>query len=475
MIELKNLSFSYENTNEARGQLRGIDLHVKKGELVIISGKSGCGKTTLTRVLNGLCPGFYPGKIDGEYILDKEDALKMPIHRLGTMVGSVFQDPRSQFFATNTTDEIVLGMENVPLKREVMQERMNAVCKQMDIERLADRRIFPLSSGEKQLVAIASVCAMEPKVIVLDEPSANLDSEAMVRLGALLYRLKTAGHTIILSEHRFHYVRDSFDRLVFMEDGAIVSVYNREEALSLQAEQMASMGLRPFDAPTFRVGGAYRQDQDDTLQVSAITCILDGRQILDEVNFTAKNGKILAIAGPNGTGKSTLCRIITGLYRATGTVSLNDELLKRKRRTKEAFFVQQDSDYQLYAPTVLDEFFLGRKETEDRKETSLSLLSEMGLSDFSERHPASLSGGQKQRLLLALAAASERRLLVFDEPTSGLDGFNMRMTIKLLKRLAERGCCILLITHDMELIAEAADNVLYLEKGKVRYHRNIQR
>ena len=171
MIELKNLSFSYENSSEAKGQLRGIDLHVKKGELVILSGRSGCGKTTLTRILNGLCPGFYPGKLEGGYSLDGEDALKMPIHRLGTMVGSVFQDPRSQFFATNTTDEIVLGMENIPLERPVMQERLNTVCKQKNIERLIDRRIFPLSSGEKQLIAIASVCAMEPKVIVLDEPS----------------------------------------------------------------------------------------------------------------------------------------------------------------------------------------------------------------------------------------------------------------------------------------------------------------
>ena len=117
MIELKNLSFSYENSSEAKGQLRGIDLHVKKGELVILSGRSGCGKTTLTRILNGLCPGFYPGKLEGGYSLDGEDALKMPIHRLGTMVGSVFQDPRSQFFATNTTDEIVLGMENIQIGR----------------------------------------------------------------------------------------------------------------------------------------------------------------------------------------------------------------------------------------------------------------------------------------------------------------------------------------------------------------------
>lgn len=475
MIELKNLSFSYENSNEAKGQLSGIDLQVKKGELVILSGRSGCGKTTLTRILNGLCPGFYPGKLAGGYFLDGEDALKMPIHRLGTMVGSVFQDPRSQFFATNTTDEIVLGMENIPLERHIMQERLNAVCKQLNIERLIDRRIFPLSNGEKQLVAIASVCAMAPKVIVLDEPSANLDSEATVRLGALLCRLKMAGHTIILSEHRFHYVRDAFDRLVFMADGAIAVIYEREEALSLTAEQMVSMGLRPFDAPTFRVGGAYRQSQDDILQVSAISCMRGSRQILKAVSLSARRREILAIAGPNGAGKSSLCRVITGLYRAAGTVSLHDELLKRKRRTKASFFVQQDSDYQLYAPTVLDEFFLGRKETAARQAISLSLLSEMGLSDFSDHHPASLSGGQKQRLLLALAAASERRLLVFDEPTSGLDGFNLHTTIQLLKRLAEGGRCILLITHDLELIAEAADSVLYLENGIVRYHRTIQR
>ena len=475
MIELKNLSFTYENSNEAKGQLRSIDLHVKKGEFVILSGRSGCGKTTLTRILNGLCPGFYPGKTAGGYFLNGEDALQMPVHRLGTMVGSVFQNPRSQFSATNTTDEIVLGMENIPLDRTVMQVRLKAVCKQMDIEHLIERKIFPLSSGEKQLVAIASIYAMAPNVIVLDEPSANLDSEATVRLGALLYRLKLEGHTIILSEHRFHYVRDSFDRLVFMEEGTISAVYDREAALSLTAKQMLSMGLRPFAPPPFRVGGAYLQNQHNVLQVSAISCMLDNKQILEAVSFAAQSGKILAIAGPNGAGKSTLCRIITGLYRAMGVVSFDGEILKRKRRTQKSFFVQQDSDYQLYAPTVLDEFSLGRKSTVKLRETALSQLRKMGLESFTQRHPASLSGGQKQRLLLALAAASGRKLLVFDEPTSGLDGFNMHLTVNLLKQLAGEGRCILLITHDIELIAEAADSVLYIEGGKLRYHRNVLR
>ena len=475
MIELNHISFTYENSREGDSQLRHIDLQINKGELVILAGTSGCGKTTLTRVLNGLCPQFYPGKLTGGYRLDGQDVLKMPIHQLGTIVGSVFQDPRSQFFTTNTTDEIALGMENIPLERREMHERIKAVCAQMNMARLLNRRIFPLSSGEKQLVAIASVCAMGPKVIVLDEPSANLDSSAMVRLGALLYRLKEAGHTIVLSEHRFHYVRDSFDRLVVMENGAISAIYSREEALALSSDQLSGMGLRPFNAPSFQVGGAFRSNPEDALQVSEITCMLNGRQILDEVSFSAQSGKILAIAGPNGAGKSTLCRTVTGLYRAMGAVQIDGEYLKRKRRTQHSFFVQQDSDYQLYAPSVLEEFWIGKKETATLKETAVKRLQEMGMEAFQNRHPASLSGGQKQRLLLAIAAASGKNLLVFDEPTSGLDGYNMRLTVKLLKQLSGEGRCILLITHDMDLIAEAADCVLYIENGKICYHRNVLR
>ena len=196
------------------------------------------------------------------------------------------------------------------------------------VQRLLDRRIFPLSSGEKQLIAIASVCTMEPKVIVMDEPSANLDSDAMVRLGALLYRLKEAGHTILLSEHRFHYVCDSFDRLVFMENGEISAIYSRSEALSLTEGQLAVMGLRPFQPPAFRVGGAFLSKPEDAFQASQISCMLDGRQILEDVTFSARSGRILAIAGPNGAGKSTLCRTITGLCRAMGTVQIDGAYLK---------------------------------------------------------------------------------------------------------------------------------------------------
>ena len=312
-------------------------MQVAQGELVILAGRSGCGKTTLTRVLNGLCPQFYPGELTGSYLLDGQDALKMPIHQLGTMVGSVFQDPRSQFFTTNTTDEIVLGMENIPLEL-ACDATAGKSCLQSDEHRApVGSAYLPAFQWEIQLIAIASVCAMEPKVIVMDEPSANLDSDSMVRLGTLLYRLKEAGHTILLSEHRFHYVRDSFDRLVFMENGEISSIYSRSEALNLTEAQLAAMGLRPFQPPAFQVGGAFLSKPEDTLQVSKISCMLDGRQILEDVTFSARSGRILAIAGPNGAGKSTLCRTITGLYRSMGTVQIDGTYLKRKRRTKNPF------------------------------------------------------------------------------------------------------------------------------------------
>ena len=196
MIELKNISFSYANNCED-SQLRHIDLTVKKGELIILAGKSGCGKTTLTRVLNGLCPQFYPGNLTGSYSLDGQDALKIPIHQLGTMVGSVFQDPRSQFFTTNTTDEIALGMENIPLARTVMRERIETVCAQMNIDRLLDRRIFPLSSGEKQLIAIASICAMGSK--------SNRDGRAFRKSGQRRYGAVGYAALPVESSRAYHY------------------------------------------------------------------------------------------------------------------------------------------------------------------------------------------------------------------------------------------------------------------------------
>ena len=476
MIELSGLTYSYPASASGAPQLADIDLRIEQGECVILTGGSGCGKTTLTRVLNGLAPQFFGGEATGRYLLDGRDALSVPIHELGTLAASVFQDPRSQFFATNTTDEVVLGMENVPLAREEMEARLVEQRTLLGIERLLDRRIFGLSSGEKQRIAIASAAVMRPKVLVLDEPSANLDAEGMAHLSTLLARLKARGATIVLSEHRFHYARDFFDRMVVLEDGRIVEDLGRSEALALEREGCAARGLRSFDDPRLETGAAIAENAQAALHAKALTCAGGTSLVLDEVSFSAEAGRVCAILGENGAGKSTICRAITGIMRgSSGSVAFAGEPLSRKKRIRRSFFVQQDADYQLYAASVADEFMVGRKASEERARQASAALAEVGLAGLEARHPLSLSGGQKQRLLLALAVASGREVLVFDEPTSGLDARNMALTAKLLRGLASQGSCVLLITHDRDLISAAADDLLYLAKGKTVYRKRVVR
>ncbi len=474
MIRLENVSFRYGAENQIESQLANISLHIHPGEFVLLTGQSGCGKTTLTRVINGLCPQFYSGTLTGSYFLDSRDASKIPISELGSIVGSVFQDPRSQFFATNTTDEIVLGMENATFPREQIVNRLRETAAQVGVDNLLERPIFPLSSGEKQRVAIAAACAGRPKVLVLDEPSANLDSDAIARLSTLLFRLKEAGTTILLSEHRLHYVKDFFDRMVIMDGGSITAEYDRKTALCLTEDKLKSMGLRLFREPAIIPGNRMVCEQSACLSASQISISFDGHKVLEEAELCAQKGKIIAIMGGNGAGKSSFCRVLTGLYKQqVGQVFIDGKAAKRKRRTLSTFFVQQDTDYQLYAATIEDEFRVGRRRKEITEAEIREYLRSVGLDGMFLRHPLSLSGGQKQRLLLALAAASGKSILVLDEPTSGLDGENMRITADLLRQIVLQGKSIILITHDLELVNSAADSILYMDKGKVIYHRTL--
>lgn len=457
LIELQNISFCYTGSHDK--SLKNVSLSVNAGELILLTGESGCGKTTLTRILNGLCPQFYAGEISGSYLLDGKNALDMELDEIGSHIGNVFQDPRSQFFASNVTDEIVLAMENRNYPHELMESRLHEFSTLLGIGALLDKDLLKLSSGEKQKVAVAAACVTKPKILVLDEPSANLDADATNQLGDLLKTLKAQGVTIIISEHRLEYLSELIDKMVLMKDGKIAGIYISEQVRAFSAEKMCEMGLRLFYPQAKKVISGCTENEP-YLQLNDIVCKRGKMTILDHITLNAAKGKIIAITGRNGAGKTTLCKIAAGLLKEnSGDVILNGTNMNRRKRLQSCFFVGQDPDYQLYAPNVLEEVLLNKKKTPETIRRAEQLLEQLDLSAFSERHPASLSGGQKQRVLLAAALMWERPILILDEPTSGLDGKHMREMAKLLRSIAGSGACVLIITHDTELINICADFV----------------
>lgn len=468
MIELKNVGFKY---NSAQEQIYGLSLHIKKGEFVVITGPSGCGKTTLTRIINGLIPHFYEGSLTGEVRLNGQNAADLQPWEFGKLAGSVFQDPRSQFFAAVAEDEIAFCCENYAVPSEEIRARVNDVSQGLHIKPLLLRELLTLSSGEKQKVAVASAAAMGPPVYVLDEPSANLDMEATEELAAILKSLQDGGSTIVVAEHRLYYLMPLADRVLYMTDGRIRHEYTAGQMKALTRRQLEDMGLRATriekgeHAPADKVkptGGAPCVGvQGLCLRVGKNRC-----DLLSALSFDIYPGEVVALTGANGVGKTTLARTLCGLAREfKGKVLFEGREVKASARCKHAWFVMQDTDCQLFSESVLGEMTVGMKATPVLTKKAEEILTELDLWQYRDRHPASLSGGQKQRLTLAVALMQETELLILDEPTSGLDGRNLGKVVRCVKKQAEKGKAVLIITHDHELVQKVCTRMLQLKDG----------
>ena len=476
MITLRNISFSYNGTKE--NNLSDISLHIPKGQCVLLCGGSGCGKTTVTRLINGLIPHFFEGEFSGEAIINGMNSAEADIAQLSDSVGTVFQNPRTQFFNTDTDSEIVFGLENRGLPPEQLLSRLEKVTQDLQIQNLRERSIFELSGGEKQKIAFASVYAAEPEIFVLDEPSSNMDYRSIKELRVLISKIKQQGKTIVIAEHRIWYVMDIADRVIFMENGKIAQDMDIQTFVNLPEAQIKHMELRCRNladvkaeavnaAPDISESSDVRVSSGrHTFEVKDITVKFGHTSVLQDISFTAAGGEIIAIAGENGAGKTTLARTLCGLTReAAGSISFDGKALSRKMRRERSYMVMQDVGHQLFTDSVYAECRLGIKDLPDAAIDEV--LAELSLDRLKERHPLSLSGGQKQRLAVAVSVLCGKDILIFDEPTSGLDLKSMQEAGHIIKQLADNKKIVIVITHDIEFIKTICSRVLILSGGKI--------
>lgn len=481
MIEWKDISFSYtgnrtgqeEPAGDSRkesGGLQDIHFSVKKGECVLFCGRSGCGKTTMLRLINGLIPSFFPGDGKGAAYLDGQDISELPMYRLAERVGSVFQNPRTQFFNVDTDSEIAFGIENAALPVEELRRRVDQTSAKLHVENLRGRSIFALSGGEKQKIAFASVYAMNPDIYVLDEPSSNLDEGAIGELREHLRLVKEQGKTILIAEHRLYYLMDLADRVVYLENGRIRGVYTPKELMAFSGEKRKNMGLRAFEFKKIlpeKEKDAAKEGRISVLELKDVTLRYGKRRVLEHISLSAARGEIIAVVAPNGTGKTTFARALCGLHKdCDGQFLWEGKTLDRRARRKKSYLVMQDVGYELFAESVEKECIFGIRNP-DRRLAERTLVS-LGLYEVKKEHPNTLSGGQKQRLAVAVSMVCGKDILVFDEPTSGLDYDSMIQVASLMRQLAEQGGIVFVVTHDYEFIHSACTRVICLEQGSTR-------
>jgi len=464
-ISLKNVSFSYSDSLDD-AILKNLNLEIRSGECVVLAGESGCGKTTISKLINGLIPHYHSGSMDGDVLLGDKNTADMTLAEISRVVGSVFQNPRSQFFNIDTDCELAFGCENLGMDPEEIKQRVANVVQEFHLEHLLGRSIFNLSGGEKQKIACASVSATGPEIFVLDEPSANLDLKTIADLKEIVSRWKKAGKTVVIVEHRLYYLRDVADRICYVKDGQIAHEWTPAELEAKGAAFASSLGLRCMNLEQLgfeqerecEPSGVIASEAKQSIIFNGLTfCYHRKHPILDIDRLELPCGQITALIGHNGAGKSTLAQVLCGLQGSWRQ--------KRAARKRGTYLIMQDVNHQLFTESVLDEVLLGMKPQDEN--LALEILDGLNLKQYADNHPMALSGGQKQRVAIGSGISSGCDVVVFDEPTSGLDYRQMLAVSATLKKLAASGKTLLVITHDPEFILNSCQSVIRMEHGKI--------
>jgi len=498
LFEVSNLTYYYPD--QQRPALRDITLNVKEGEFILLAGRSGSGKSSLVRALAGLLPDFYGGRWGGHIRYRNRDTRKMDRRDLAREVGLVFQDPERQLVMTSVEAEIAFGLENLGLPQPEMFRRVAEVMSFLDLTRLGHEFTANLSSGQKQKVALAAVLAMQPRVIVFDEPTSQLDPIVAEDLLSLIKRLnEELGITIVLIEQRMERCFHLADRVLVMDEGAIVQDGTPQQVATWSRHMtpsfvppvtrlFARLGspavpttvregrelLRPhFPArdPATSVGSPQRLEHkgQPVVKVGNVWFTYpSGREALQDVSLIGNAGDLVAVVGENGAGKSTLLKVVVGLHKpGRGKVVIGDGRVGKGRSHDVAYLSQNPNDY-LFQDTVEDELYFTLKHlglTDDGIVDDL--LERLHISPYRRNNPRDLSSGERQRVALASVLVSRPQVLVLDEPTRGMDYILKAELGSFLGQLTSSGACVVCVTHDMEFVGEYASRLVMMHDGRV--------
>ncbi|GAB4484209.1 MAG: energy-coupling factor transporter ATPase [Anaerolineales bacterium] len=485
-LVVENVSFRYRDRQGAA--IHNISFSAEKGELVLLAGASGCGKTTLIRVINGLIPRSYKGELTGQIRLQGQETTGMPLSRISQMVGTVLQDPERQILGTKVINEVAFGLENMGLARPEIIQRAEEALAYLKIPHLRDRETFNLSGGEKQKVALAGVLAMKPSILLLDEPLASLDPASALEALEMVRRLVDEGLTVLMVEHRVEDVlKIRPNRVMYMSEGEIRYLGDAEglaeavdvREVKLPARQIARRAAleKAPEKLTFLPGvQAEAESASPLVRFENVTFGYEsGREVLHGVSLDIKKGDIIAVLGPNGAGKTTFVKHAIGLLKPkAGQVLVNGKDTHHASVAEIAStlgYVFQSPSHMLFAPTVREELSFGPKnlkhtpaQIEQDVKHSLEIVN---LADKGDDPPLSLSFGQQKRVSIAAILAMRSKILVMDEPTAGQDYRNYIGFMDAILQLPGFEA-ILFITHDVDLAVIYANRVILVADGTVR-------
>ncbi|MEO8285803.1 MAG: energy-coupling factor transporter ATPase [Chloroflexota bacterium] len=492
IISLKNVAYQYPASDTPA--LRDFSLEVDEGEFLLVTGVSGAGKSTLLRLLNGLVPHFYGGTVSGRISVAGRDPVAVGPGDMSDSVGLVFQDPEAQFVAEVVEDEMAFAMENAGLPLATMRKRVEESLHALGIDHLRGRRVNTLSGGERQRVAIAAVLTLQPKIVVLDEPTSQLDPQSAEEVLDSLVKLnKDLGLTIVLSEHRLERVVQHADRILYLGSGGTTIIGAPRDVLAAipLAPPLAQVGkllgwsplpLTIKEARRFVQGSSIGEElatpvfesnpvkADATFRLCDVWFGYGGQDVLHGLSIDIRAGEITALMGRNGAGKTTILKLMTGLLKpsrgSVTTLGLDMRHSSLEAISKVVGYVPQQPDLLLFADSVQAEVNFTRK-THGLPPDGAELLAGLGLTRYSASDPRDLSVGERQRVALAAVLSGEPQALILDEPTRGLDYLQKDALVAILRRLRDEGRTVVLATHDVELAAHLADRVILLGDGEI--------